>query len=357
MRWLLGEAVRDVLSGTTHALRYALALTLVLGAAVLADVTTVDALLARAAAYRDAGASVLTVEAPGAIDGATCDALADLTGVRAAGAIRQQEDALVPAVLPRGPLATYLGSPGLPAVLRAVDSTGPGVLLSADAAQTLDAGPGSAVALVGAGDGTTVRGTYPWPDDGRRPGYGYAALVPGERAEPYDACWVDAYPMPDDLPALARLAVIPGVADDRAPVVVSQLNTTLGQRFDGESLLAARSTRHAPWAALLGGAVIGWVAARTRRLELASARHVGVRAGQQHGLVLAETLVWVGCAALLVAATTLLVVRLGSGEDDAALRAVAVHVALPGLAGALLGGQAAVALTREAHLFRYFRTR
>jgi hypothetical protein len=355
MRWVLGEAQRDVRSGTAHVLRYALALALVVGAAVAADVAGVDALLARGAAYRDAGAAVLTVEATGAVDGAACDALATVPGVRAAGALRQADDPLVPATLPRGPVATYLVSPGAVALLRAQDTGSAGVLLSEAAATALGLVAGDSVVL--SGSPTTVRGTYPWPEDGRRTGYGYAALLPAQRSEPYDVCWVDAYPVPDGLPALARLAVLPGTGEQATPVVVSQLNTTLGTAFDGAALHASRTTRHAVWLSLAAGTTLGLVAVRTRRLELAAARHVGVTPRAQHLLVLLECFAWVLPAALLIAGSSAVLVVLGTGEDPAALALVAAHVAVPGLLGALLGAQAATAITREEHLFRYFRTR
>lgn len=355
MRWVVGEALRDVRSGTAHALRSAVALALLVGTAVAADVAGVEAVLVRGAAFRDAGAAVLTVEAPGAIDGATCDALGALPGVRAAGALRQATEPLAPATLPRGPVAAYLVSLGAVAVLHAEDSGAAGVLLAGDAATALGVAVGDPLVLGGVG--TTVRGTYAWPDDGRRPGYGYAAMLPAERAEPYDACWVDAYPVPDGLPALARLAVLPGGDGQTAPVVVSQLNTTLGTAFDGAAAYSGRVTRHAVWLSLAGGAALGFAAVRSRRLELAAARHVGVTAPAQHLLLALESLAWVLPAAVLVAATASVLIGLGSGEDPAALVRVAAHVAAPGLASALLGAQAATALTRESHLFRYFRER
>jgi hypothetical protein len=355
MRWVAGEALRDVCSGTAHALRSALALALLVGSAVAADVAGADAVLVRGAAFREAGAAVLTVEAPGAIDGATCDALGELPGVRAAGALRQAPEALAPATLPRGPVAAYLASPGAVALLRADDSGSAGVLLAADAATALGVGAGDPLTLGGVD--TTVRGTYAWPDDGRRSGYGYAAVLPADRTEAYDACWVDAYPAPAGLPALARLAVLPDGDGFAAPVVVSQLNTTQGTTFDGEEAYAGRVTRHAVWLSLAGGAVLGFAAVRTRRLELAAARHVGVTAPAQHLLLALESLAWVLPAAVVVAAAASALIALGSGEDPAALVRVAAHVAAPGLTSALIGAQTATALTRETHLFRYFRER
>ncbi|MBD3780216.1 hypothetical protein [Cellulomonas sp. ES6] len=355
MRWVVGEAWRDVRSGTAHALRSTLALALLVGSAAVVDVAGVEALLVRGAEFRDAGASVLTVEAPGAIDGGTCDALARLPGVRAAGALRQAAEPLAPATLPRGPVAAYLVSPGAPALLRADDSGSAGVLLASDAAAALGVGTGDRLVLDGTP--TTVRGTYVWPDDGRRPGYAYAALLPATRADPYDACWVDAYPAPAGLAALARLAVLPAGDEQAAPVVVSQLNTTLGTTFDGVQAHAGRATRHAVWLSVAGGALLGFAGVRARRLELAAARHVGVTAPAQHLLLLLEGLASVLPAGVLVAAAVAVQVVTGTGEDPAALVRTAVHVAAPGLAAALLGAQVAAALTRESHLFRYFRTR
>ena len=355
MRWVLGEALRDVASGTTHVLRLALVLALVVGAATVADVAAVDALLDRGATFRDSGASVLTIEAPGAVDGATCDALAAIPGVRAAGALRQEHDPLVPAALPRGPVAHYAVTPGTVSLLR-VEGTAPaGVLLAQEAATALGVDPGDPVVL---GDvATAVRGTYAWPDDGRRSGYGYAALVPGKRAEPYDSCWVDAWPAPAGLAGLARLALLPGSDADAGPAMTSQLNTTLGTTFDGARLHAQRTTRHAPWVTLAAGALLGFTATRARRLELAAARHVGVTAPAQHVQLLLESLAWVLPAGVLLTAGATVQIALGSGVEPGALVAAAASAALPGLLGALLGCQAGVATTREAHLFRYFRQR
>ena len=355
MRWVLGEAARDIGSGTAHVLRSALVLALVVGGCTAADVASVDALLDRGAAFRDSGAAVLTIDAPGAVDGDACDALADVPGVRAAGALRQEPEPLVPAALPRGPVAHYAVTPGTADLLR-VDVTEPtGVLLAAQAAAALGVGPGDPVVL--SSTPTTVRGVFAWPDDGRRSGYGYAALVPADRTEPYDTCWVDAWPLPAGLAALVRLAVLPGADEGAGPAITSQLNTTLGTSFDGARLHAGRTTRHAPTVALGAGVLLGYAGTRTRRLELAAARHVGVTARAQHVQLLLESLASVFPAGVLVAAAAAAQITLGSGADPGALVAVAVSATVPGLLGAVLGCQAAVALTREAHLFRYFRLR
>lgn len=355
MSWPVGEAARNVWSGTTHTLRYVLALTAVVGVALAADISGADAVLGKGAQFRESGAAVLTVEAPGRIDGTTCDSFATLPGVRAAGALRQASAPLVAAALPRGPIAAHLVSPGAPAVFQVDDAGSAGVLLATDAADDLGVLPGGTLVLDGTA--TSVRGTYPWPQDGRRSGYGYAALIPADRTEPYDACWIDAYPVPSGLLAVAQMAVLPDGTDRGGAVAVSQLNTTLGSTFDGATSYASRATRYAVWTSYVGGAVLGFVAVYARRLEFAAAQHVGVRASRQHLQVLAEATALVIPASLILGAIAAILIRTGGGEDPAALVRVAVYVVAPGLATTVLGTQAAVALIREEHLFRYFRTR
>ena len=79
--------------------------------------------------------------------------------------------------------------------------------------------------------------------------------------------------------------------------------------------------------------------------------------GAQHVQLLLESLAWVLPAGVLLAAGAAALIARGSGEDPAALVALATSDVVPGLLGAVLGCQAAVARTREEHLFRYFRRR
>ncbi|MCL2090580.1 MAG: hypothetical protein FWH11_05065 [Micrococcales bacterium] len=354
MRWVVGEAGRNLVSGTTHALRYALVLALVLGTLVVAEVAGVDTILARAEAYRDSGGSVLTLEAAGRVDGTRCQALGDIPGVRAAGALRAEPDTLVAVVLPRGPMATYAVTDGFLKVVHAERVSTAGVVVSQNVADSLGLSHGSDLATTSGT--TTVQGTFAWPDDGRRSGFAYAALVPTQADEIYDQCWVDAWPVPGNLPALIRTTVLPA-SDSSGQISVSRLNTTLGASFDGHDLYQSRVTRYAVVAGVLASMLVGLVSIRTRRLELASARHVGTSSLAQHLQILIETAVWVLAAGMLAAAATGTTIALAHGHDSGALVAAAIHVGVPSLLAALLGAQLAVALTRERHLFQYFKNR
>lgn len=353
MRWVLGEAGRNLASGTTHALRYALALALVVATLAAAEAATVDSALRRAEEYRASGANVIMLQAPGLVDGAACDAISGLPGVEAAGALRSVPDPVVAAALPQGSIAGYRVTDGA-LDLFGVTGTGAGVAVSQEVADSLGLEPGDP--LVTTAGTTAVRGTFPWPDDGRRFGFSYAALAPDRGDEPFDECWARAWPVPTNLASVLRLTVGAG-GDESTQVTVGQLNTTHGTSFDGGRLYDERTTRPAPWIALGAGLVIGYVSVRTRRLELAAARHVGVGLGHQHVMVLAEAVVWVAAAAVLAAAAVTVLVSRSSGVDDAALAVVAARVGVSGVVGALLGTQLATAVTRESHLFRYFKAR
>ncbi len=354
MRWVPGEAARNVLSGTTHALRYAVALGVALAALATAEVVGTDAILSRAAAYRDSGGSVLTLEAVGQVDGSACDALGDAPGVRAAGALRAEPEPLIASALPRGPIAAYAVTGGLLEVLGAERTAEPGVVLSRMASEGLGVGAGEPLAMTTGS--TAVHGVYDWPDDGRRSGLGYAALVPTRANDTYDQCWVDAWPAPPNLPTLVRTVLLRS-ADGTAPVVVSRLNASLGATFDGHELYAARVTRFAVAAGVATGLVVGLVSVRTRRLELASARHVGTGAAAQHVQILLECTTWGLAAVALASGPVAVAVAAGTGGDRASLLAGALHVALPGAVSALLGAQCGVLTTREDQLFRYFKNR
>lgn len=354
MRWVVAEAVRNLASGTTRASRYACLLALVLAALAVAEVTAVDAIVSRAAAYRDSGGSVITLEAAGRVDGAACDALGEVPEVRAAGALRVEPASLVASALPRGPIATYAVTSGLLDVVHTRREATTGVALSRQVVQSLGLTTGSSVVTT---SGTTaVHGVYDWPDDGRRSGLGFAALVPMRSTETFDQCWVDAWPVPANLQVAIRTTVLPDPSGS-AQVSVSRLNTTLGTTFEGDQLYAQRVTRHAWLAGLLAGALLGLVSVRTRRLELASARHVGARASDQQKQILIESATWVLAAAVLAAAAVVVVVSRSSGGDHRALLTGALHVTAPSLVATLLGAQVAVVSTRERHLFRYFKHR
>ncbi|PDQ34483.1 MAG: hypothetical protein B5766_11190 [Candidatus Lumbricidophila eiseniae] len=353
MKWVIGEAVRNLVSGTTHALRYTLLLSIALGTLVLAEISDIDSILTRAAEYRTAGGSVLTVEAPGRIDGATCEAFGRLPGIDAAGALRTERELVSPA-LPRGPITAYGVTEGLLNVITAHRDAGPGLVFSQDVADSLGRRTGDELATT---TGLTrVRGVYSWPQDGRRSGYAYSALIPITAQNMFDQCWIRAWPMPAETATLIRLSVLPS-DDKNSKVTVSHLNSRLATDFDGTELFTGRITRHAWLVACVVGLLLGGTSVYTRRLELASARHVGVSRTASHVQALIEAAVWVTSTGVILAGITSVALTFTSNHDNLSLFAAATHIALPGLLTTLLGTQLATTAVREKNLFRYFKTR
>lgn len=353
MIWTPGEAVRNVASGTTHAARYAMTLTLLLGTMTAADVLSVDQLLTHAATVRDSGSAVLVVESPGQVRGAACAALSALPQIQAAGALRAADTPVTALTLPRGPLSTYLVTDGLVELLDA-ESDGPsGILLSENAASALSVQTGDDLATtIGM---ARVRAVYSWPDDGRRVGFSYAALVPVDSDQHFDQCWVRAWPMPSELSMLLRTTVAQG--EDGTGTAITLLNVAHGTSFDGSSSFTARPTRLAVWAGIGVGLMIGFIATGTRRLELAAARHVGVSARHQHLQLLFESLCWVLPGGLIIAAVSAVLTASAQPEHQATLWGIAAHTTVPGLLMALLGVQCGVFSIREHDLYRYFTHR
>lgn len=275
---LASEAGRNLATGTTRAALLALTLAGVVGALAYVDVRAAVGVLQDAAAYRASGSSVQVLEAPQGIDGARCDSLASVTGVVAAGALRQGET-LRTLAMPASSLTVWEATPGLVDLvadtgtdLVGADQRSAGLWLSRDLADTLGARPGRSLATA-LGPATTA-GVYTWPDDGRDRALGYAALAPVAPAGVFDQCWVQVWPPDVDAAGAVYLALDPAKAEE---ATTSRLNATLGATFDAPARLAARSTVHAPLAAAVVGLALGYLAVRLRRLELAAALHARVR--------------------------------------------------------------------------------
>ncbi|MEU3020444.1 MULTISPECIES: hypothetical protein [unclassified Nocardiopsis] len=350
---LLVEVWRNVRSGTARAAPYALALAAAVGALAVADARSVVDLHRDAAAYVAAGASVRVLTTEDSVDGVPCEALAGVPGVSASGAL-SEGTALTLAVMPDNPVPVYEVTTGMAGVLGTRAESAAGVWVSEYTAELLGVGPGQEFGT-DAGP-MTVAGVFPYPDDGRDSRLRYAVLVP-ERAEgTYSECWADTRPPTDRADELLMWAVRTG-ADPAASVNVGQLNTTLGAGFDGAAAFAERTTRFAAPAAVLVGFVLGFTAVRLRRLELASALHVGVSRRALLVQTSLETLLWAVAGLLLVGCALAVAVRLGNPADPWETLAVSAPTAVAAGAAALAGAVAAVCRVREEHLFRYFKDR
>lgn len=361
LRSIARESALNLATGTTRAALWAVVFCLVVSALIMSDMLAVADIHRRADEFRDSGASTLVYRARGAVDGVACDALRNVDGVTAAGAVRQRSVGLRAAALPAGEIPTYEVSPAFGG-FRALGGARPGagILVSEELAATLGIGAGDRATLA-AGASSEIGGVYSYPADGRQPGYGYAVLVPTAPRAAFDECWVDAWPASDALVSLLPTVLRPGSVGRPSSVgeglQLTQLNMSRGSRFDGAALFDERVTAHAPWAATTVAFAVGVASVRIRRLELAAARHAGIRVPAQVLQLALETAAWVAAATLACVAIAAVVAAALLSEDAVALTALAVPIAPPAAAAAMIGSAVGAGLVRERNLFRYFKTR
>ncbi|ARU51066.1 hypothetical protein CBR64_05745 [Cellulosimicrobium cellulans] len=353
LRSILRETWRNTSTGTARSVTLALVLTGLVVIASSAEISTVAALERQAAAFRAAGASVLTISAPGRVDGARCESLRDLPGVHAAGALTLRPGESVAAVaLPGAPMPVADASPGFASVVGATTDGGPGLILAADAATTLGTTVGDRLATTTGA--SRLAGTYVYPRDGRRDGYGYLAVGVTGTDAPFDECWVEAWPLTMDLNPLLFTVLRPGGDADDVPQV-QQLNPTLGAEFDGAGLYRERVTRFGGLLVGLVAAVVAFVAVRARRVELATALHDGMRRRDLWTIVALESTLWTAPATAVGMALSL--AWFGRDGDLLVGAVLGTRVVLSVLVGGATGVVVALATTRERHLFAYAKDR
>ncbi|MBB6406684.1 hypothetical protein [Arthrobacter sp. AZCC_0090] len=355
------EAWRNIMSGASRAVWFAFALAFLGSGLGIADIAATQSLISQANSYKGSGANVTTFVAAGAIDGEKCEQLAGLPGVTAAGALRSAPDAkflalpgsTVPAKEVTSGFLRFFGAQASAEV--------DGIVVSNDVAEALDI---NSPALepkqrIETEQGTAVvRGVYDYPADGRRAGFAYGILVPVPAISAFDECWVSSWPQHPELRTLIRLSMIPAEDEPNTdPPVVGQLNTRNGLNFDGAAQFDQRITRLGAMAALAVGVVLGYLSVRARRLELASAKHSGVTTVGQTVQIAIEC----GVIGLMswILAIPLILYASGTvgGQDLLTIRVLGIKPPLMAAMAFMIGATAAVGMTRERHLFRYFKNR
>lgn len=368
---MLTEAWRNLASGTTHACAFAVTLATMILLLCGVDLLTIMQIEHQTDEFVASGGSTTIIDYPKRIDPVACESLASLQGVHAAGAIRQADSGKITfAVLPSTGVPSYEATPG--AIRLLADSTtgtgnrptlsgnsalADGLWLSSEAASPLKAQPKEKISLK---DGRTaiIGGIYKWPNDGRKSGFSYAAvsMVPVNRNERFDSCWVKAWPIPDHIESLLQLTAVSEGEDDQERPVISQLNTSQGSQLDAETLYRQRLTTWAPVVALAGGLLIGIVAIRMRRLELASTLHCGVPKTVMLTQMATETTIWIMGAAVLCSPLLAWVWIDHADSDALAITNTLLRIPVAAGIGALLGAVLAALSVQERHLFRYFKS-
>lgn len=351
---LFSEAWRNLASGTTRAAFLGFAWCVLLSIVLAWNVSITADLLAASKRYREAGASIIVVEAAGRIDGQRCADLSRLPNVRHAGSLRSAERQLAPLVTPGVEVPTFDVTPDFLRILRPGTEDANGLFLSENAASALGTGRSTLDLETGSAD---LAGTFSYPDDGRRPVLGYAAAETVPVVGSFDQCWVDVWPESSRIQSLASSTVVGGDDAGEGPPTVSQLNASLGRSFDGEAKYRGRASTLLPLLLAASGASLGLFAVRMRRLELAAARLIGIRPLDQCVMLLLESSVWVSVSSMVALGVT---AALSATWVSGAFSAVMEFSALAGAAGmigALSGALVGVASIDSRRALAYFRER
>lgn len=353
IRSVLSEAGRNLLTGTTRAGIWALVLLIVVGGLAATDTRSVVGVLSDAQDFRDAGAATFVLSAPGSVDGGRCESLTRIEGVTGAGPSRAGDPVRL-AALPSTEILTYDVAPSfLPLI--GVQDRGAGVVVPRSVADLL--GPAQTITL---DDGRTlpVSGIYAYPEDGRSTVLAHTVLTTVPTSGTFDACWVSIWPTSASTTRLLRYALrFEAPASDSAEVTVRQLNATLGESFDVRTRLTSRPTTAVGWVAVAAGAALGAASVRRRRLELASSRHTGVPGSALTAQVVVETLAWALAGAVLAAPMVWWLADVDNPASTAAVWWVGLRTVLIGAGATVPAAALATWLTRERHLFRYFKDR
>ena len=354
---VVGEVWRDLTTGTARAGLFAAVFVVVVGMLALADVRSVVGVLRGAASFRAAGASVQVLKAQ--VDGRRCDSLSGVGAISSAGAMRQAAPVQI-LNLPSSQINLIEATPGLVAMLPVIaqpvtwdPNTSGGVWLSADLARVLGAHPGMVV-RTGVGD-ATVAGVYTWADDGRARDLGYAMVAEVPPDGGFSQCWSEIWPGDQRLAGMSYVSV--SNSSQGMQATLGQLNTSLGIGYDASVLLGNRLTARAPWMAAVVGLALGFVASRSRRLEIASSLHARVPRSDLMWQHLLEAVAWVAAASVVIAAALLWAARLGTPDPGWTTWLTGLRTIAAGGAATWIGVLLGVLAAREKHLFKYAKDR
>lgn len=352
---ILREGWRNISTNTSRLLLLSVSLSLILGLLIAADLLASKRVIGEASEFRSIKANVLVLNAPSLIDGDRCDNLTQLPAVQASGAIRSATSNLRPAALPNSPFATFEISPGFLEVLDVPATTETGILLSEDAAESIGAKPGKELVLSSGSE--NVAAIFEWASDGRQGNLGYAALSVSPPISTYDECWVDIWPQASELRELILATLIYSPSSEDLSPQISQLNSKMGTEIDWQARYASRLPFMVPLVTGILGTVVGAVSVRLRRLELASALHAGVRKSDLAGVLAVELSALLVTYWSVAAAVTSVLVSSIAPEDKPTLLIQAFSAASTATVGLAIGVYVALAVTRERHLFRFFKNR
>lgn len=352
----LVEAARNVRLGVARAgvLLLVVALTAI-GSAWL-DGTVISGTLSKAEQFRAAGADVWVLALDDGIDASRCAGLASRSEVVASGALRTLSAGTRFSVLPSLAVDSFEATADWAKAV-GISAAGSGDLFVSDRlAADLGAERLGWTSTV-EGRSLFIRGSFAYPADGRSPLLEYATVgivPPGTEA--FDACWFRIWPADSQLASSLREVPLRDAAVV-ADANFRQLNSTFGTDLDPVAEFAQRTTGGVGLAAgavaLLATLVVGML----RRLEYASARHIGIGRRTSALIACLEFVLWATPLALIIWAAALVLGVLLNPAEPVPVVECTLRIGAVATAGALLGNLAMPLLVSERRLIEYFKSR
>lgn len=351
-REIVVEAIRNVRSRASRPLSLFACLVVLVGLLAALDGANVVSLMDAYRNFVSSGATIMTASGKGLLDARECESYAGVGPVSSSGAARDHGSIQFD-LMPSNPVPLWEVTPGFARILlRSTSTPGPGIVLSDQVAEAIGRTTGDSV---GTDLGSqTVSAVYDYPDDGRVPGFGWAALSVVSPSGSFDQCWVD---VPSSDETLAMLPLASATSGSAGNVMLGQLNSTLGAHFDIAGSIESRPSRLASVASFLLCFLIAGAFVRSRRVELASALHIGVPKTDLVAQVLLEYLC-IALPALFVLASGCVIFSVRLSQDEPlVLLTPLLKIVVSSLCGVVLGVIVLSASVRERLLYRSFRDR
>lgn len=349
---LLREISRNLTSGTSRLGTFFSVAAVSVCLILLSDILTISRIVDEAIEYRSSGSAITILTLSGRVNGESCEALAEVPNVLAAGAMRESGRTSA-TTLPGEPLDLYTTTPMFAQVLGAKDN-GEGVYVPTDVAMSL-----GATTIPIADTSVPVRGVYAYPSDGRRAGFGWAVLSPTNPGDgAFEECWVLAWPQRADLRQLLLSTVTPAASGDSTEQPqLSQLNTKYGLTFAGTAAYQTRITHYASHMVFIVGLMLGSTAIWNRRVEIASNLHAGATRSVLYVQHLMETIAWSLPATAVGWMLGFFVSANTAPTELTSLTIRSLEIVAAFFAGTLVGAIIGFVSVREGRLWRYVKGR
>ncbi|RSX56147.1 hypothetical protein D2E26_0710 [Bifidobacterium dolichotidis] len=296
LRSIWTESLRNIGSGTSHAISLALAFLII---ATLLGGYGASTVIAMQGEAQERIATLGDTDAimGGTVDGVTCDQLSKLhhSTIQQSGALSAKADLIEMKATPGSQVQSFTVSPGMIELVASASGKGgdqtvdtSGTWASQSVAEEFGLTTGSIIQTTQGEE--RIAGIYDWPNDGRDTKLGFALLMPHPASQnDYGECWARQWPHSDRTSELLYSTIAD--ADPQNPSGILPVNRTLSSNYDANNSYLKRDTAFMPVIALAIGCFIGVVAVRSRRLEYAGALHSGqTKASQIAGIGIEVTI-------------------------------------------------------------------